>query len=54
MPDILIFFLTTAGPSAPWTGMIKFTEEDPAGIKNISCCTDLPGRLSFVLMFTVL
>lgn len=19
----------TAGPSAPWTGMIKFTEEDP-------------------------
>lgn len=22
----------TAGPSAPWTGMIKFTEEEPAGM----------------------
>lgn len=25
-------FSSTAGPSAPWTGMIKFTEEDPTGI----------------------
>lgn len=24
-------FFPTAGPSAPWTGMIKFTEEDPTG-----------------------
>lgn len=26
------FFPPTAGPSAPWTGMIKFTEEDPTGM----------------------
>lgn len=50
MRNILIFFLATAGPSAPWTGMIKFTEEDPTGIKKISCCF----VLSFVLVFTVL
>lgn len=27
----LILFFATAGPSAPWTGMIKFTEEDSTG-----------------------
>lgn len=28
------FIFSTAGPSAPWTGMIKFTEEDPTGMTN--------------------
>lgn len=30
--DIPDLFFSTAGPSAPWTGMIKFTEEDPTGV----------------------
>lgn len=30
-------FFQTAGPSAPWTGMIKFTEEDPTGTAPFCC-----------------
>lgn len=28
---IFLILSPTAGPSAPWTGIIRFTEEDPAG-----------------------
>lgn len=26
----------SAGPLAPWTGMIKFTEEDPTGMELLN------------------
>lgn len=32
-----VLFCLTAGPSAPWTGMIKFTEEDPTGMPTFCC-----------------
>lgn len=40
----LDFFPLTAGPSAPWTGMIKFTEEDPTGMTASSSDSSAVNR----------
>lgn len=34
---LLPMYFGTAGPSAPWTGMIKFTEEEPTGEQHRTC-----------------